>query len=68
MSKQSPGLQMTIRIVFLVLMGVITLYLQLLFLIIFVPVIGWYVWRLVDRNAELEKRVAALEGKKPDEP
>ncbi len=67
MSKQSPGLQMTIRIVFLVLMGVITLYLQLLFLIIFVPVIGWYVWRMVDRNAELEKRVAALEGKKPDE-
>ncbi len=67
MSKQSPGLQVTIRVVFLVLMGVLTLYLGLLFLIIFVPVIGWYVWRLVDRNAELEKRVAALEGKKPDE-
>ena len=40
-----------------------------LFLIFFVPVVGWFLWRDQDRIMQLEKKVEALEnpyGKKPD--
>jgi len=30
--------------------------------IVLVPVVGYYVWQLREKNRELEERVAALEG------
>lgn len=62
MSKATGTLNSVIKVVFVLLLGLLTLSLQLLLLIIFVPVATWYIWRLSERNAILEKRVAALEG------
>jgi hypothetical protein len=36
-----------------------------LFMLVFVPIVVYYLWRLNDKNRELERRVAALE--KPPE-
>lgn len=66
MSKQG-GLGTTVRITFLILMGALVLFLGIIFLIVFVPVVGWYLWQLLDENRALKARLAALEGpKKPD--
>ncbi len=64
---KSDAAQIGIKIVFLVLMGLIVLSAPVLFLIFFVPIIGWFVWSDHDKIAELEKRIAALEGQKKPE-
>ena len=68
MSKPK-GLDIPVRVIFLALIGFLTLFLSLLFLAVFVAVAGWYIWSLSDKTKDLEARVAALEGpsaKKPD--
>jgi len=68
MSK-SKGLDASVRIVFIVLLGFLTLFLSLLFLAAFVAIAGWYLWSLLDKTRDLEARLSALEGpsaKKPD--
>jgi len=68
MSKPK-GLDISVRVIFLALIGFLTLFLSLLFLAVFVAVVGWYIWGLNDKTKELEARIAALEGpsaKKPD--
>ena len=65
MSKQSGSLNTILKVVFVALLGLLTLTLGLLLLIFFVPVVAWYVWRLSERNTDLEKRLAALEGHHP---
>jgi len=69
MSKILGNLDTTVRIIFLVLLALLmfTPFIGIV-LVFFVPVIGWYLWSLRDQNKELEARVAALEGKKPDKP
>jgi hypothetical protein len=51
------------RVVLLVLLALIVLsdfvVLELLF---FIPIVGWYIWALNDKNKALEDRVATLEG------
>ena len=68
MSK-AKGLDFSVRIIFLVLIGFLTLFLSLIFLAVFVAVAGWYIWSLTDKTRSLEERLSALEGpseKKPD--
>ena len=58
-----------VKIVFLVLMGLVVLTVPVLFLVFFVPIVGWFLWSNHDRVTELEKRLAALEnptGKKSE--
>ena len=56
-------LETVTRVVFAVLLGALILFgLAILVLLIFVPVVTWYVWRLQDKNKDLERRMAALEG------
>ena len=55
-----------VRVTFLILMGLVALLFSYLFLAIFVPVAGWYLWRLSDRVAELEAKVSPPM-KKPDD-
>jgi len=65
------GLTTAVRIVFLVLLAFLAISLPGILIIVFVPVIGWYIWSLLDKNAELEKRIAALEkprGRESDKP
>jgi uncharacterized membrane protein len=62
MSKPRGTIDLIVRVVFLVLLALLTLSLGLLLLIFFVPVVGWYIWRFNDKNKELEERLAALEG------
>ncbi len=69
MSRPKGALDSSVRIVFVLLLAVLTLALSILFLIFFVPIITYYVWQLLDRTRELEKKVAALEnpsGKKSE--
>ena len=69
MSKKSKGLDVSVRIVFLILLGFLTLFLSLIFLAVFVAVASWFLWRQMDLTKDLEARVSALEGpseKKPD--
>jgi positive regulator of sigma E activity len=59
-----------VRVVFLVLIAVLMLFtgaIGVLILIVAVPVLAWYVWRLLDRVAELEKKLADKE-KQPGQP
>ncbi len=67
MSKASPrprgALDSSVRIVFVILLAVLTLALSILFLIFFVPIVAYYLWQLLDRTKELERKVAELEGK-----
>jgi ABC-type multidrug transport system fused ATPase/permease subunit len=70
MSKQKASLAVITRIVFLVLLGVLmftTGVIGVLILIVTVPVLAWYVIRLNERVAELEKKLADKE-KKPGQP
>ena len=70
MSKPRTSLDSAVRVVFVILMGFIALVLTgELFMLIFVPIIVWYLWAARDKTIELEKRLAALEGpeaKKPE--
>ena len=63
MSKPLTSVNMVIRVVFLVLLGLLILGgLGGFVILIYLPVLGWIIWRLMDRTAELEAKVAALEG------
>jgi 4-amino-4-deoxy-L-arabinose transferase-like glycosyltransferase len=62
MSGRRGSMNVVVRVTFLALLGLLTLALGLLLLIFFVPIVGWYVWTLSDRNRELEARIAVLEG------
>jgi ABC-type Co2+ transport system permease subunit len=66
MSKPQVGSNVVVRVTFLILMGLVALFFNYLFLAVFVPVVGWYLWRLTDRVAELEAKLAPP-GKKSDE-
>ena len=66
MSKPQVGSNVVVRVTFLILMGLVALFFNYLFLAVFVPVVGWYIWRLTDRVAELEKKLAPP-GMKPDD-
>ena len=61
MSKPRGALDSSARIVFVILLGVLTLALSFLFLIFFVPVVAYYLWKVMDRTRELERKVAELE-------
>ena len=71
MSKPMKGLDLAVRVVFLVLLALFVFGgLAGILLLFFVPIVGWFVWRLLDRTSELEKRLAALEKpaeKKPED-
>ena len=70
MSRTSGSFSTAIRILFLILLAFLVLGEPVLFLIFFVPIIGWFLWRDQDRITQLEKRLDALQnpsGKKPDE-
>ena len=58
MSKRQVSLNSVFRIVLLILMAFFVLGEPVLFLIFFVPIVGWYVWRLNDRTKELERKLA----------
>ena len=62
MSKPARKLDSSFRIVFVVLLGALTLTLSVLFLIFFVPIVAYYLWQLLDRTRDLERRLRALEG------
>ncbi|HKT21561.1 MAG TPA: hypothetical protein VJR06_02915 [Nitrososphaerales archaeon] len=65
MSRQPIRISAITRITFLVLLGLIALGFPII-LFVFVPVLGWFIWRDQDRISQLEKRLAALE--KPSQP
>ena len=70
MSKTKGRMDAAVRVVFLVLIAVLMLFtgaIGVLILIVAVPVLAWYVWRLLDRVAELEKKLADKE-KQPGQP
>jgi hypothetical protein len=62
MSRAPMRMSAITRIIFLVLVAVITLGEPILVLVFFVPIAGWLIWRDQDKIAQLEKRLAALEG------
>ena len=66
MSKPQVGSNVVVRVTFLILMGLVALFFNYLFLAVFVPVVGWFLWRLTDRVAELESKLAPP-GKKRDD-
>jgi len=68
MSKSSGSLGIVVRVVFLVLLAFLVLASPVLFLIFFVPVVGWYILSLSDKNKDLEARLAALEGPRRPKP
>jgi hypothetical protein len=62
MSKPLRTTNLVVRVVFLALMAALVIGgLGVLVLLFFIPIVGWLVWRLYDRTAELEKRLAAIE-------
>lgn len=67
MSKPQSSVNVVVRVTFLILMGLVALLFGEIFLAVFVPVIGWFLWRLTDRVAELEAKLAPPPEKKPDE-
>lgn len=72
MSKRSARISAVSRILLLALIALLMLAgdVFVFVVIIFVPVVGWLVWRDQDRIAKLERRLAALEPKpepKPEE-
>jgi purine-cytosine permease-like protein len=70
LSKSSGVSSAAVRVLLLVLMAFLLLIGQFLFLLFYVPIVGWYLWRDQDRIKQLEKKVEALEnpyGKKPDQ-
>ena len=66
MSKLQTGSSVIVRVTFLILVGLVALLFGFIFLAIFVPVAGWYIWRLNDRVNELEAKLAPPESKKGD--
>lgn len=68
MSKTGVRLNTISKIVFLVLLALISISEPILVLVFFIPVVGWLIWRDQDRMAALEKRLAALEGPAKPEP
>ncbi len=58
MSKTRANASVIIRVTFLILMGLVALLFGFIFLATFVPVVGWFIWRLMDRVSELEARLA----------
>jgi hypothetical protein len=66
MSKSQTSSNVVVRVTFLILMGLVALFFNYLFLAVFVPVVGWFLWRLTDRVAELEAKLAPP-GKKQDD-
>ena len=59
MSKTQANAGVVIRVTFLILMGLVALLFGFIFLAIFVPVVGWFIWRLNDKVAVLEARLGA---------
>ncbi len=65
-TKPAVGINLAVRVVFLVLVAFLAFAIGGLLFVFFAPIVGWYVWRLLDKTAELEKRITELEGhKKP---
>ena len=58
MSRPQGNASVIVRVTFLILMGLVALLFGGLFLAVFVPVAGWYLWRLTDRVNELEAKLA----------
>jgi hypothetical protein len=67
-SKSRTDIGVVVRVTFLILVALLMLTGLVVFvLIVALPLMGWYIWTLHDKNKELEARLAALEGpKKPD--
>lgn len=65
MSKTFARLPTITRVIFLVLLALVTISEPILVLIFFIPIIGWLIWRDQDKIAELERRLAALEPSTP---
>ena len=60
--RSSRGiLETAVKVVFLGLLVLIVIASAFLLLIFFVPVVVWLIWRLMDRTAELERRLAEKE-------
>jgi len=66
MSKPRGSMDVAVRVIFVILMGVLTIFLSLLFLAVFVAVVAWYLWKANDRIAALEKKLADKE-KQPEQ-
>jgi nicotinamide riboside transporter PnuC len=62
---KSNILETAVMVVFLVLMGFLSAAFTVLFLLFFVPVAGWFIWKANGRTKELEQRLSKLE--KPPE-
>ena len=58
MSKPQANASVVIRVTFLILMGLVAFLFGFIFMAIFVPVVGWFIWSLNDRINELEARLA----------
>ena len=65
MKKSSGGLETFAMVILLALFGFIGLIITNLVMLFFLPIVGWYVWRLNQRARELEKRVAVIEKAEP---
>jgi len=65
MSKPKGSMDTLVRITCVILMGVLVLFLPLIFIAVFVAVVSWYIWKLSDQNRNLEARISALEGSAP---
>ncbi len=69
MNRPQTNMNVVVRVTFLILLAFLMLTGFAVFvLIVFVPVMGWYIWRQQDRIRDLEARLAALDArKKPDQ-
>ncbi len=69
MNRPQTNMNVIVRVTFLILLAFLMLTGFAVFvLIVFVPVMGWYIWRQQDRIRDLEARLAALDTrKKPDQ-
>ena len=68
-SRAKSSLDSAVRVVFLILMGLVALVLtDSLFLLIFVPIVAWFLWRLNDRVREMERKLATPDEPSDDEP
>ena len=50
-----------VRLLFAILLAFLVLILGTFFLLFYVPVVTWVLWRDADRVAELEKKMAAYD-------
>lgn len=66
MSEAKPrrGLNLATRVTILALLALLAFSVPGLIIIVFVPVVGWYMWSDRERIAELEKKLAGQD-KKP---